>query len=151
MENKIVRVLEYFIGALLIGMVVLLFAQVLTRYVLQGSLLWASEMATWLFVWMVYIGSVVLYMKKKHVVVDIVSYFLPRKVNAILEMISSIIIFIFMLILFKESIPIVISYSKQTATAIEISKKYLFSSLSVATFLMIFAAVFRFVNAMRRR
>ncbi|WP_319559711.1 TRAP transporter small permease [Marispirochaeta sp.] len=150
MEKKLVRILEIICGAFLVAMVALLFAQVGTRYILQGSLLWAGEIAVWFFVWITYLGAVILYINKKHIVVDILTTFLPEKVNKTIEMISSVIILIFLLIVFKESIPVVISYSKQTATSVALSKKYLFSSLSVSTGLMILYTIYSFIHKLRR-
>ena len=151
MEKKFVKILEIICGVLMVAMVTLLMAQVVTRYIFQGSLLWASEMAVWLFVWVSYIGSAILFINKKHIVVDIVSSMLPQKINAVLEMISSVIVFIFLCILFYQSIPVVISYSKQTATSIEVSKIFLFSALTVSTFLMIVATIMSFIQKFRRQ
>ena len=151
MEKKLVNILEKICGVLMIAMVTLLISQVITRYILQGSLLWASEMAVWLFVWITYFGAVILFINKKHIVVDIVSSILPKKINDVLELISSIIVLIFLCILFYQSLPVVSSYAKQTATSIEVSKKYLFSALSVSSMLMIIASVFSFIKKFRRQ
>jgi TRAP-type transport system small permease protein len=151
MEKRFVKILEKICGGLLVMMVLLLFSQVTTRYIFRGSLLWAGEMAVWLFVWITYLGSVVLYINKKHIIVDIVSNLLPKKINDVLELISSVIVFLFLLVLFYQSIPVVISYSKQTATSIEVSKRYLFSSLTVSTFLMIVYTLYAFIQKIRRR
>lgn len=146
MEKKFVQILEKIVGSLLVVMVFLLFAQVATRYILRGSLLWAGEMAVWLFVWVTYLGSVVLFINKKHIVVDIVSNLLPKKINDVLEAVSSIIVFSFLSVLFYHSIPVVMSYSKQTATSIEVSKFFLFSALTFSLALMILHSLYVFVK-----
>lgn len=151
MEKKFVKILEKFCGALLAVMVLLLFAQVATRYILRGSLLWAGEMAVWIFVWVSFLGSVVLFINNKHIIVDVVSSILPRKANAVLAAISSVIVFVFIAIIFYHSIPVVISYSNQTATSIPVSKFYLFSSLTAALFLMMAHSVYSFIKKIRGR
>ena len=79
MEQKFLKILEKICGFLLVLMVVLLFLQVATRYIFRGHLLWAGEMAVWLFAWITYLGSVLLYVRKKHIVVDILSNILYIK------------------------------------------------------------------------
>jgi TRAP-type C4-dicarboxylate transport system permease small subunit len=151
MEKKFVKLLEKICGGLLVAMCLLLFAQVATRYILRGSLMWAGEMAVWVFVWISFLGSVVLFMNNKHIVVDIVSSLLPKKINDVLEKISSIIVVVFLAIMFYYSLPVVVSYSKQTATSIAVSKAFLFSSLTVSLGLMLLFAVYSFINKIRRR
>jgi TRAP-type C4-dicarboxylate transport system permease small subunit len=131
-------------------MVVLLFLQVATRYIFRGHLLWAGEMAVWLFAWITYIGSVLLYVRKKHIVVDILSNILSDKIRTIVDMISSIIVLIFLTLLFYHSIPVVISYAKQQATSIAISKVFLFSSLTISCGLMIIYSIYSLVKKIRR-
>jgi TRAP-type C4-dicarboxylate transport system permease small subunit len=151
MEKKFVLILEKICGALLVGMVLLLFAQVGTRYIFRGSLLWAGEMAVWLFVWVSFLGSVVLFINNKHIIVDVVSNLLPKKVNDILGKINSLIVFAFLAIMFYHSLPVVMSYSKQTATSIAVSKFFLFTSLTVSFFLMMAYSAYSFIKKMRGR
>ncbi|MCX7787219.1 MAG: TRAP transporter small permease [Spirochaetes bacterium] len=151
MEDKIVRFLEKTLGVLLAAMVVLLFLQVVTRYIFRGHLLWAGEMAVWTFVWISYLGSVVLYIKKKHIVVDLLSAILPKRINRVMEGVASVCVVVFLSLLFYHSIPVVVSYSKQQATSIGISKLFLFSSLTVSCALMLLYSLYRMVRHLRRR
>lgn len=151
MEEKFLRFLEKVLGILLAAMVILLFLQVVTRYIFRGHLLWAGEMAVWVFVWISYLGSVVLYIKKKHIVVDILSSILPKRIQCVMEGIASLFIIAFLLLLFYHSIPVVISYSKQQATSIAISKLFLFSSLTVSCALMLLYSFYTMVRKWRGR
>jgi len=151
MEKKFVNALEKICGGLLVLMVTLLFLQVGTRYIFQGHLLWAGEMAIWLFVWISFLGSVILYINNKHIVIDIVLTLLPKKAKELLGRISSAIVFTFLLVLFYYSLPVVASYTNQTATSIEVSKFFLFASMPAALFLMIVYSVVSFAMKLRRK
>ncbi|MCL1817817.1 MAG: TRAP transporter small permease [Spirochaetaceae bacterium] len=150
MENKLLRILEKICGALLCVMVTLLFIQVVTRYIFRGSVLWAGEMAVWIFAWISFLGSVVLFARKKHIVIDMLSAFLPKGVNDFLSKINTLIVFVFFAILFYYSIPVVASYSNQTATSIGVSKFYLFLSLPVASVLIMAWSLYSFIKSIRR-
>jgi TRAP-type C4-dicarboxylate transport system permease small subunit len=53
------RFLELLIAACLIAMVVMVFANVVLRYVFNSGLDIAEEMSRWLFVWLTFLGAVV--------------------------------------------------------------------------------------------
>lgn len=55
---RFVRVLERACAVLFILMTLLLFAQVVLRYVFAASLFWAEELARFSMVWLVFLGSV---------------------------------------------------------------------------------------------
>ena len=59
---------------LLCGIVVLLTAQMVVRHLGWGALLWSSEMATWLFSWSAFFGAVLVFMEKKHIIIDILTF-----------------------------------------------------------------------------
>lgn len=151
MEKRLIKILERICGFLLAAMVLLLSIQIITRYIFRGSLLWAGEIAVWLFVWVSLLGSVVLFINNKHIVIDILTAFLPKKVNIILAKFNKLIVFVFFALVFYYSIPVVKSYSSQTATSIALSKFFLFVPLSVASFLILAYMFLAFVKGILRR
>ena len=151
MEERIAKILERLCGALLVVMVALVTLQVGTRYLFRGSMLWAGEIAVWFFVWVTFMGSVVLFIRKKHIVVDLVSSLVPEKARSVLGVITSFIVLAFLIAIFPDSLTVVQSYSRQTATSIDVSKFFLFSSLPVALALMILFSAYSLVKKLRRR
>ena len=136
-KNPLQRLLELLLALLVGGMVILLAAQVVVRHVAGGSLPWSGEMATWLFSWSTFIGAVLVYMEKKHIVIDFLINFLPPKILLFLNRLSQFIIIASLCVLFITGIKITSLYSNQTATSIEISKAFLFVSLPISSGLMI--------------
>ena len=49
--------IDLFLGIIFCLIVLLIFTQVLFRYLLNNSLNWTEELAKYLFVWMTFIGS----------------------------------------------------------------------------------------------
>lgn len=136
-KSVLQRLLEYFLALLVGGIVILLAAQVAVRHVAGGSLPWSGEMATWLFSWSTFIGAVLVYMEKKHIVIDFLIAFLPEKTLRILNNLLQLVIIAVLVVLFVTGIKITMLYSNQTATSIEISKALLFVSLPISSALMI--------------
>ena len=74
MGDKLEKFLEKMVGLLTGVMVLLLMAQVATRYVLRGSMYWAGEMAVWVFIWNYLSGAALLYRRKGHIVVKLIDF-----------------------------------------------------------------------------
>lgn len=65
-DSRKLRLLEWFLCALLTGIVLLTFAQVLFRYVFQTSLAWTEELARFMFIWLAALGAAYAFKKRAH-------------------------------------------------------------------------------------
>jgi TRAP-type transport system small permease protein len=126
------NILERFIGLLVGMMSFLLIAQVVTRFIFRGSMYWAGEMATWIFVWITYLGMALLYKRKNHIVVNLIDSIVTKKTKKYLETFNDIVVVIFLAAIFFYSIPVVNAHINQTAISVHISKSLLFISLPVS-------------------
>ena len=69
----------YICIVLMSAMALILFVQVVMRYVLQSSLSWSEELARYLFVWLVYLGISYGAKIMKHIKIDAALSFFPAK------------------------------------------------------------------------
>ncbi|OHE21905.1 MAG: hypothetical protein A2Z43_06885 [Syntrophobacterales bacterium RBG_19FT_COMBO_59_10] len=140
MGSKLGKMIEKTNGVLLAIIVVLLFLQVITRYFNISSFLWAGEAAIWIFVWMVFLGTAVLFHKKEHMIVDIIEYFLrgktKEKVEKALAKIIEIICWVFLVIVFYYSLLYTISVANQYAVSFRLSRLYLSAALPASIVIM---------------
>ena len=58
-QDRLVRLLEYICTALYILMTLLLFTQVVLRYIFAQSLFWAEEASRFSMVWLIFLGAVI--------------------------------------------------------------------------------------------
>lgn len=151
MGNRLEKILEKIIGFLTGIMVLLLIAQVATRYVLRGSMYWAGEMAVWVFIWITYLGAALLYRRKEHIIVKLIDFVLSNRAKKVLEIFVDIIVSLILAIVFYYSIPVVKAYSNQYATAIYISKRLMFLSLPVSLFLIFIFMIDNIIQKIRGR
>lgn len=69
---ELINHFEVYLGTVLfIGMMILLTLQVITRYFLKHSFTWTEEVATLMFIWMVYLGSSAAVLEGKHLRIDL--------------------------------------------------------------------------------
>lgn len=80
--RKVDRYLEETICVILFSsMVVLTFAQVLSRFVFNISLGWSEELSRFFFVWLVYISAALAAKHRRHIRVELIDQFLPRSIS----------------------------------------------------------------------
>lgn len=71
-EAGILRLMEWAIMLSMSGMVIVVFLQIISRYVFSVSLSWSEEVARLLFICLVFMGAAVLARQQKHLTVTIV-------------------------------------------------------------------------------
>ncbi|MDO5604876.1 MAG: TRAP transporter small permease [Paracoccus sp. (in: a-proteobacteria)] len=76
-------ILKWFIVLCLAGMVVLVFGNVVLRYGFNSGLTVSEEFSRWLFVWMVFTGSIVVLHENGHLGLDFIVNSLPRPLRRI--------------------------------------------------------------------
>lgn len=74
-------VLEKILAVMVALMVLLVFANVLTRYIFHVSIAWSEEVARFLFVAIIGIGAVVATVRDEHLNVDFFAYFNSPKIT----------------------------------------------------------------------
>lgn len=76
--TRVQKGVEYFAAFLLLSMVAVVFANVFCRFVLNASIAWSEEVARFLFLWIVFLGSFFAFVTNEHLGLDLV-------VNAVSE------------------------------------------------------------------
>lgn len=77
--------------------IIVMFVQVLLRYTIGSSLMWAEEFSRVMFVWIVYMGTPIVIIKNANIEVDYFTQFLPDRFRKYLRIVLYMICFIFLL------------------------------------------------------
>ena len=99
--SMIDRIEETLIAALLGIMTVVTFANVVSRYLLNSSILWALELTVFMFGWLVLLGASYAVKKRAHLGVDAVLNLLTSPTRRVLALISVGCCLVFSLLLLK--------------------------------------------------
>lgn len=89
--------------ALLAAMSLLIFVQVIMRYVFNNSLSWSEELARYMFVWMVYLAIGYAAKERKHIKIDAALWIFPKKIRPYIQMIGDLIVLVFSAFIIKTS------------------------------------------------
>jgi TRAP-type C4-dicarboxylate transport system permease small subunit len=79
LEAVLVRVNRWLIVGLMASMVVLVFANVIARYVLGRSMIWVEEFTQYEMIWVTYLGAGLALREGRHVAVDTFQDLLPER------------------------------------------------------------------------
>ncbi|MDD2206374.1 MAG: TRAP transporter small permease [Aminobacterium sp.] len=134
--NGLNRIVEYAVSLLLIVMVVVVFLQVIFRFVLHSSLPWSEELSRYILVWISFLGASIGVKRGAHIGVEVVVNMLPPKMKkgvAFLATLCAAVFFALMVIYGRRILFIV---SGQRSPAMEISMGIPYSAIFVSGVLM---------------
>lgn len=138
-----------FLGGTIIFTSLLLFVNVVMRYVFLLPIYWAEELARYLMVWMIFIGASQVSKFGGHVAVDIVPRFLSKRSNTILTIIVNLICILFCILLayfsFKQMLRVKVAH--QVSPAMELPMWIAYLSIPLGVVLMLI----RYVQHIRLR
>ena len=117
----------------------LLFVNVVMRYVFLLPIYWAEELSRYLMVWMIFIGASQTTLYGGHIAVDIVPRLLSKRANAILAIIINLLCILFALVLIYFSFKQVmrVKAAQQISPALEMPMWIAYLSIPLGTALML--------------
>ncbi|MEK4628171.1 MAG: TRAP transporter small permease [Solibacillus sp.] len=128
--NNIERAL---ITIMMMIMVVLIFTQVFTRYVLGSSLGWTEEASRYLFIWLIFLSIGIAFVDKKHISIDILLDMLPRAFQKLILQISYVCLMGLSIFLFMQGMDLVSKLQQfaQKSSTLQIPMWMIYLSLPV--------------------
>ena len=122
--------------AMVAAMTVVVFLQVLYRYVLTQPLHWSKELARYLFVWLSILGATLGLQKRGHFGLDIFYRMLPRQGKRFLQVLINLSIGIVIFVILVQGIKLVEKTVLQESPAMAISMGWAYACLPVGAALM---------------
>ncbi len=136
MINALLKVLDWLcdISSLIIlyVTVVVIFVQVICRYVLQVALPWTEEFARFAFIWLIFLANAMAERQKEHFRV---SYFVeqaPRRVRYVFWVFGELLIFTFFIWLFMDSLQFVKMGKRMISTVMQLRLDWIYWALPAA-------------------
>ncbi|QNB46318.1 TRAP transporter small permease subunit [Thermanaerosceptrum fracticalcis] len=86
---------EWFCGLALFSTTIILFINVVLRYVFRSSTTWAEELIRYIMVWIAFIGGSICVRKNLHVAIDFFLYFIGPKGKRIMAILVNLVCFVF--------------------------------------------------------
>ena len=135
--NYIEKSNTFFITVLLFLLLIVVFLQIFTRFVLLKPVIWTEEVARFCFVWLIFLGASINVSKSAHLALDLISSKLPSRYRIFLSLSVNIPVGIFALSLlilgwtfFKVGI-------HRLSPTIDISMAYVYAVIPLSSIFML--------------
>ena len=107
---------ELLASAAIIVVVLSAFYGVISRYILNNPVAWSNEIATIAFTWTVFLGAAAAWKYDKHIHLDLVYDFFPKRIKIVSDWLKNLILAAFFIFVLYLSIQFTITaYNKPTA------------------------------------
>ena len=131
-------------------MTVMIVYQVVARYVFNSPSAISEALAQFLFVWMIMFGSAYVYGTLEHLTIDILKDKFPPRMNMIVEVITNICLFAFVLLICViGGYLYTTSQIKQIDAALHISKAIMYASVPFTGVITMYYAIYNCVRSVR--
>jgi TRAP-type C4-dicarboxylate transport system permease small subunit len=130
------QVVKFLAGFLIAAMTILVFLQVIFRYLLDAPLDWSEEMASFAFVWMALLGASVGLKYDEHPRLDIFYEIFPDWIKKICGLIINSAILFMLVVLFIFGVNLTIAMQMQRTAALGYSVSYVYAVLPLSAVVM---------------
>jgi tripartite ATP-independent transporter DctM subunit len=146
LEHVLGTLVEIPAAMLVAAEVVVLFAGVVSRYVLHAPLIWSDELASMLFLWLAMLGAVVAFRRSEHMRMTALVASAGPRLRAYLDLVAICAALAFLLLIVHPAYEYASDEGVITTPALQISNAWRAAALPVGTCLM---ALFAFLRLIR--
>ena len=119
-------------------MLVIIFAQVVTRYCFDYTPEWSEELARFLFVWVVFLGSALIMGESGHLAVEFVpNHFKGTAFGKVLEIIINLSSYVFIVLLLVQGAKMTKVMTFQMSPGMDIPMSYVYFVIPLSSVLML--------------
>lgn len=119
-------------AALLCGLCLIIFLQILGRFGLFPGQVWTEELTRWMWVWMALIGCAAAETHRQHLRMEILTSFLPRKVQTVMSRLQDLLATLIALYLCWQGYKGVIRTWSNESVTLPVSDAVLYAALPLA-------------------
>lgn len=136
--KKFLNEIELYLGAVASGaMFIILFLQVISRYVFNKAFSWSEELALILFIWSIYLGACAAIRRHQHLRLEVVLNKLKPRNRLIFDLVGNFFFALFNVIILFGLMPIVTRlHSAGTSTAVLAIPKWINYAMLPAMFVL---------------
>lgn len=143
LSNNIIEIL--LVSALCLN-VVIVFVQVIFRYVLNDSLSWSEELSRILLVWITLLGAALAVRNGEEISIDVFIKLIPNKIQTHVNTLATLISTIILIILIKASVGLFFATQTIKTVALDIPTAYIYFAFTVGGVLMVIYSLCRIIR-----
>jgi TRAP-type C4-dicarboxylate transport system permease small subunit len=130
------KLLNWVNGFFLLVMVGVILLQVIARYAFNHALPWPEELGRFVFAWIVFLGTVSAIKADEMLNLDLMYHYIPERAAAGLKILVALIVFAFLLVMFKGGYELMIRQASQRSVGLDLPMGIVYFVIPFATLLM---------------
>jgi len=135
-SNGLNEVVKYLAAVLLASMTIIVFLQVLFRYVLNHPLDWSEELGSFAFVWMSLLGASIGLKRNEHPRLDLIVNLFPSKAQRLIAGLYNLAILFLLVVLFIYGAKLTVTMKSQLTAALQYSVSFVYAVLPISAAIM---------------
>jgi TRAP-type C4-dicarboxylate transport system permease small subunit len=133
---------EILLAGAMIGALLALALQVLSRYVLGLPLAWTEELARYCFVWAVFIGASQVMRYREHIAIGLLTDSLPLRLQKVIALAMNVMMIVFLGVLFWQGWIVAAKVAPLSSIALDVTMAAVYVPLPLASAVMIVRVLF---------
>lgn len=143
------QIIKMILNVMLFMMVILIFLQVIFRFIFESPLAWTEESARFLLVWITFLGAAYAMSTRAHIGIDVFVNLFPKKVKNVVTVISWLAGLIFFFILVYQGYNLAIKNMAQTSSTLNIPMGYIYYVIPISGLILIINATDKLVEDLK--
>jgi len=148
--RKLTRLVEWMLTVLSILIFVVVFLQVLFRYLLRQPLFWSEELPRYLLIWMSFLAAAVAQKQDAHINITLCLAPLSARARRLLKILTDAVILAFLWILIYSGGLVTSITAHHRSTALQLPMGLVYAALPVGAILMSLYLVLQIADSVRR-
>jgi len=148
--RKLTRLVEWMLTALSILIFVVVFLQVLFRYLLRQPLFWSEELPRYLLIWMCFLAAAVAQKHDAHINITLCLAPLSTRARQVLKILTDAIILAFLWVITYSGGLVTSITAHHRSTALQLPMGLVYAALPVGAILMSLYLVLQIADGVRR-
>jgi TRAP-type C4-dicarboxylate transport system permease small subunit len=147
-QGTIEKILNIVVAILLVMMSVTVFMNVIFRYFLNQAIAWYEEVSRFLLIWIVFLGAVLAYIRKDHLGLDVILYYLKPRAKQVVILLSDLLVIIALAIMVQGGFAMALDSlaSGWVASSIPIPYGWVYMIGPISALLMLFQAIVKAID-----
>jgi len=148
--RRLTRLVEWMLTALSILIFVVVFLQVLFRYLLRQPLFWSEELPRYLLIWMCFLAAAVAQKHDAHINITLCLAPLSTRARQVLKILTDAVILVFFWVLIYSGSLVTSITAHHRSTALQLPMGLVYAALPVGAILMSVYLFLQIADGVRR-
>lgn len=140
-EEWLDRIFKVIIFSAFSVLIILVFAQVYTRFLTTSSLTWSEELSRFVMIWMVFLSSIQVFRNNGHIWVENIINLFPQKIKSTILIIGHLLIITFCFIIIWGAFSLFPMVHKQYSPVLSIPMSYIYAAVPISLSITVFFAI----------